>query len=75
MAKRKRKTKKIGPRAGTHIVWPKGLQERLGISSPTRWRWEKSGAIPPRDAFINGIPVGWKTATADALLDRTATAA
>jgi len=29
---------KRAPRIGTRIVWPKGLEERYGISAPTRWR-------------------------------------
>jgi predicted DNA-binding transcriptional regulator AlpA len=52
-----------GPRQGTAIVWPKGVEERYGISGPTRWRWERSGKLPPRDVFIGGEPAGWRPAT------------
>lgn len=51
-------TQKIGPRAGTSIVWPKGLEQMLGISAPTRWRWEKDGKLPQRDINVGGRS-GW----------------
>jgi predicted DNA-binding transcriptional regulator AlpA len=63
------KPKKIGPRAGTGVVWPSGAQQLFGISAPTRWRWEKDGKLPPRDVNVGG-KTGWRPATLDALLTR-----
>lgn len=54
-----------GPRAGSVVVWPKGLEERYGISAPTRWRWERDGLLPPRDVHIGGRS-GWRPGTLDA---------
>jgi predicted DNA-binding transcriptional regulator AlpA len=51
------------PRTGTAVVWPKGVQERYGISAPTRWRWEKAKRLPPRDVYVGGVPIGWKPET------------
>jgi hypothetical protein len=51
---------------GTAVVWPRGIEERYGISTPTRWRWEKAGLLPPRDVFIGGRAVGWKPQTLEA---------
>jgi len=47
---------------GTVSVWPKGVEERYGISSVTRWRWEKSGRLPPRDINLGG-KTGWRPET------------
>lgn len=44
-------------------VWPADLQRRLNISLTTRWKWEKSGRLPPRDFFIGGKAVGWHLST------------
>jgi predicted DNA-binding transcriptional regulator AlpA len=63
------KQKRIGPRQGTAVVWPRGVEERYGISAPTRWRWEKLGLLPPRDIKVGGR-TGWRPqtlATAEAL--------
>lgn len=47
---------------GTSVIWPRGLEERYGISPPTRWRWEKSGRLPARDVNIGGR-TGWRPDT------------
>jgi predicted DNA-binding transcriptional regulator AlpA len=60
------KTKKAAPREGTMVVWPSGIEEKLGISAVTRWRWEKSGKLPPRD-FLLGDKSGWRVATIEAM--------
>lgn len=63
------KPKKIGPRHGTVVVWPSGVEERYGISAPTRWRWEKGDKkrglaprLPPRDVSVGG-KTGWRPET------------
>ena len=53
---------KIGPTQGTVVVWPRGIELRYGISAPTRWRWEKSGRLPPRDVNVGG-KTGWRPET------------
>lgn len=53
-------------RAGTHIIWPAGVDDRYGIDACTRWRWEQDKKLPPRDAFVGGEAVGWKPETLDA---------
>lgn len=50
------------------ILWPRDLERHLSISAPTRWRYERAGRLPPRDAFIGGEPVGWLRSTIDAML-------
>jgi predicted DNA-binding transcriptional regulator AlpA len=49
--------------AGSNCVWPSGVQDRFGISAPTRWRWEKDKKLPARDVFVGGVAVGWKPST------------
>jgi hypothetical protein len=61
--------------AGTHLVWPSGVQQRYGVSKATVWQWEQRGKLPPRDAFIDGKPVGWKPETLDAALSGKRTGA
>jgi predicted DNA-binding transcriptional regulator AlpA len=55
-----------GLRDGEEIIWARGVRERYGISSPTLWRWEKSGRLPRRDVSV-GAPgktrVGWRRVT------------
>jgi hypothetical protein len=49
--------------AGTAIVWPRGIEDRYGISAVTRYRWERAGRLPARDVIVGGKPVGWKPET------------
>jgi hypothetical protein len=56
------KTKRTGPRQGTAVVWPSGVEDRYDISAPTRWRWEKEGKLPARDVAIGGRS-GWRPQT------------
>jgi predicted DNA-binding transcriptional regulator AlpA len=51
---------------GTRVVYPRGVEERLGISTPTRWRMERDGRLPPRDVYIGEAAVGWRPETLDA---------
>ena len=53
-------------REGSRVVWPAGVCERFGIKPVTRWRWERDGRLPKRDAFVNGVAVGWRPETLDA---------
>jgi hypothetical protein len=48
------------------ILWPTDVQHRYGISATSRWRWEKTGRLPPRDFFLAGKAEGWHRATLDA---------
>lgn len=60
------RTPKRPRNAGTHVVYPRGVEARYGISLTTRWRWERAGRLPARDVFIGGEPVGWRPETLDA---------
>ena len=51
---------------GTHVIYPRGVEQRLGISDTTRWRWERTGRLPPRDVYVGGVAVGWRPATLEA---------
>lgn len=53
---------KRAPREGSAVVWPKGVEERYGISACTRWRWEREGKLPARDVNVGG-KTGWKPTT------------
>lgn len=46
----------------SQVLWALNIQRRYNISKTTRWRWEASGALPPRDLFI-GRRSGWRLAT------------
>lgn len=59
--------RRSSPGAGTRVIWPAGLEERLGISSVTRWRWERAGRLPPRDIRI-GPRSGWCPETIEKML-------
>jgi predicted DNA-binding transcriptional regulator AlpA len=52
--------------SGDRVIYPNGVQLRYGVSSPTRWRWEKTRQLPPRDVFRNGVAVGWRPETLEA---------
>lgn len=52
--------------AGTVCIWPRGVERMFDISAPTRWRWEKLGLLPPRDVFVGGRAVGWRSETLEA---------
>ena len=58
-------------RSGTGVVWPKGVEERYGITYITRWRWERAGLSPPRDVHIGGHS-GWRPETLAAAESRIA---
>src|SRR3954471_15432824 len=58
------KRKRAAPIEGTEVVWPAGVELRYGISSITRWRWERAGKLPARDVSIGGR-TGWKPQTLD----------
>lgn len=51
---------------GTEVIWPKGLEERYGISKTTRWLWEQQGKLPPRDFHVGNKPEGWYLSTIEA---------
>jgi predicted DNA-binding transcriptional regulator AlpA len=61
-------TQILGPRIrrakirGEAVIWPAGVELKYGISSVTRWRWERSGRLPPRD-FHLGDQSGWRPET------------
>lgn len=52
--------------AGTGIIWPAGIEQRYGIATITRVRWEKAGKLPPRDVHVGGRAVGWRPSTIEA---------
>jgi predicted DNA-binding transcriptional regulator AlpA len=64
-ARTPRRGKRVALTRGTSVIWAAGLQERYGISAPTRWRWEKTGRLPPRDVHIGGRS-GWRPETIEA---------
>jgi predicted DNA-binding transcriptional regulator AlpA len=57
-----RKRTRGSPRAGTVVIWAKGVEQRYDISPPTRWRWERDGLLPPRNVHIGGRS-GWRPET------------
>jgi hypothetical protein len=46
-----------------HMITASGCQKLFDISQATRWKWEKTGRLPPRDVFAEGIGVGWRPET------------
>lgn len=48
--------------SGARVIWARGIEVRYGISSVTRWRWERSGRLPPRDVHV-GDQSGWRPET------------
>ena len=62
--KSKDQRKRAAPIEGTEVVWPAGVELRYGISSITRWRWERAAKLPARDVHIGGRS-GWKPETLD----------
>ena len=66
MTKRGIKRKSPKPLGGSAVVYPRGVQQRLGISAVTRWRMEREGRLPPRDFFVGGVAVGWRPETLEA---------
>jgi len=64
------KSTRRAPLGGAEILWPAGVEDRYGISSVTRWRWERSGKLPARDIEIGGR-TGWKRSTIEAAEQRT----
>src|SRR5436853_7172201 len=58
--------------SGTNVVYPRGVQEMLGIAPQTVWRMEKDQRLPPRDFFVRGVPVGWKPQTLAASFEEPA---
>lgn len=52
-----------GPEGGDLVVWPRELCQRYGIDPCTRWRWERSKRLPPRDFYVGGKAVGWRRET------------
>jgi hypothetical protein len=62
--KRKNTARRLRNRTGgTGCIWPSGVETHFGISTVTRWRWEKLKKLPARDVFVNGVAVGWKPQT------------
>jgi len=47
---------------GSAVVWPSGVEAMYGISTQTRWRWERLGKLPPRDVSVGG-KTGWRPET------------
>lgn len=62
MSSKQPSKRRRGPHQGTAIVWPIGIERRYGISTVTRWRWEKLGKLPARDITVGGR-TGWRPET------------
>jgi predicted DNA-binding transcriptional regulator AlpA len=45
------------------ILWPKDIEDRYGISTVSRWRWERAKKLPARDVHVAGEPVAWYAST------------
>jgi predicted DNA-binding transcriptional regulator AlpA len=63
--RKRRPVKRIA--RGTRVIWPPGLEALLGVSGPTRWRYERDKKLPPRDVHI-GKRSGWRSETIEAFL-------
>lgn len=57
--------KRAAPIRGEAVIWPRGVEQRYGISAVTRWRWERAGKLPPRDVHVGGRD-GWRPETLEA---------
>lgn len=53
--------------SNTGTIWPTTAEVILNISAVTRWRRERSGALPPRDVKL-GSRTGWKRSTFEAAI-------
>jgi predicted DNA-binding transcriptional regulator AlpA len=63
---------RAAPVAGDAVVWPAGVEKRYGISSVTRWRWERTGTLPQRDIHVGGRS-GWRPETLQIFEQRSTT--
>jgi predicted DNA-binding transcriptional regulator AlpA len=52
--------------SNVRVFWPKDVEIRYGISTVTRWRWERAKKLPPRDVHVAGEPIGWYASTIEA---------
>jgi hypothetical protein len=60
MVQRRKKRRRF---LGTAVVYPVGVEQKLGCSKNTRRRMERDGRLPPRDFFIGGKAIGWRPDT------------
>jgi hypothetical protein len=49
--------------APVSVLRPMDVERRYNITAPTRWRWEKSGVLPPRDVYRGRKAWGWYETT------------
>jgi predicted DNA-binding transcriptional regulator AlpA len=54
------------PSQDRRVLYPRDVEIRYAISAPTRWRWERTGKLPPRDVHIGGVLEGWRPETLEA---------
>jgi predicted DNA-binding transcriptional regulator AlpA len=55
-------------RPAAAILWPRDVEAMLNVSSVTRWRMERDGRLPPRDAHVGSETVGWLKPTIERML-------